>query len=200
MASQRKTAANRRNAQKSTGPRSAAGRRRARRNAHRHGLSAARPPFGQGEEDFAAFAREIAGDDADALRSNVARDLAHAELRLAKVRHIKAALIDRAWTFGSLDSALDPPLLTARAITNFGPILEATGRFLKPPDVEASMPSTEPERTAEAVVRTLSELLKLDRYERRAAASRNRAVLHLRERSAMNSGDQTAVSAHLRKK
>ena len=89
------------------------------------------------------------------LGPNVARDLAHAEFRLAKVRHIKAALIDRAWTFGSLDSALDPPLLTARAITNFGPILEATGRFLKPPDVEASMPSTEPERTAEAVVRTL---------------------------------------------
>jgi hypothetical protein len=64
--------------------------------------------------------------------------------------------------------------------------LEATGRFLKPPDLEASMPSAEPERTAEAVARVLSELLKVDRYERRAAASRNRAV---RELSAMSGGD-----------
>ena len=66
---------------------------------------------------------------------------------------MKVALINRVWTFGSLESALDPPLLTARAITNWGPILEATGRFLKPPDVEATMPDTEPERTMEAIAR-----------------------------------------------
>jgi hypothetical protein len=195
MASQRQTAANRRNARKSTGPRSAAGSRRARRNARRHGLSVAARLFGRGEEDFAAFAREIAGDDALGFKSNAARDLAHAELQLAKIRRIKAALIDRVWTFGALDSALAPPLLPARAIIAVASIMEATGRFLKPPDVEATMPNTEPERTAEAVARALSELVKLDRYERRAATSRNRAVMYLRELSAMTRTDQNAASA-----
>ena len=39
MASDRQIAANRRNARKSTGPRSGAGRKRASRNAYRHGLT-----------------------------------------------------------------------------------------------------------------------------------------------------------------
>ena len=39
MASERQIAANRRNARKSTGPRSGAGRKRASRNAYRHGLT-----------------------------------------------------------------------------------------------------------------------------------------------------------------
>jgi hypothetical protein len=42
-----------------------------------------------------------------------------------------------------------------------------------------SVPSTEPERSAEAVRRALPELLKLDRYERRATARRDRATRHL---------------------
>ena len=39
------------------------------------------------------------------------------------------------------------------------------------------MPSQEPDRSAEAVRRVLPELRKLDRYERRAAVRRDRAVL-----------------------
>jgi hypothetical protein len=42
MASERQIAANRRNAQKSSGPRSVAGKTRASRNAYRHGLAAVR--------------------------------------------------------------------------------------------------------------------------------------------------------------
>ena len=38
------------------------------------------------------------------------------------------------------------------------------------------MPSADPERSAEAVRRALPELLKLDRYERRATARRDRAM------------------------
>jgi hypothetical protein len=202
VASERQIAANRRNAQKSTGPRSVAGKRRARRNAYRHGLGAADPLFGSGEaKEFEAFVRSIAGDHAGPLALSIARDVARAEFQLAKIRRVKVALINRVWTFGSLDSALDPPLLTAREITNWEPILEATGRFLKPPDVEASMPSAEPERTAEAVARAGPALLRLDRYEQRATASRNRAVMNLRELSAMSRGDQKVASTqNVRKK
>jgi hypothetical protein len=38
------------------------------------------------------------------------------------------------------------------------------------------MPSSEPDRTAEAIRRALPELLKLDRYERSAAARRDKAA------------------------
>jgi hypothetical protein len=48
----------------------------------------------------------------------------------------------------------------------------------KPIDASATMPSQEPDRSAEAVRRVLPELRKLDRYERRAAARRDRAVLN----------------------
>jgi hypothetical protein len=42
-------------------------------------------------------------------------------------------------------------------------------------EAAATMPLSEPERTAEAVRRALPELLKLDRYERHAAALRERS-------------------------
>ena len=46
----------------------------------------------------------------------------------------------------------------------------------------ATMPSQEPDRSAEAVRRVLPELRQLDRYERRAAAQRERAVRNLYDR------------------
>jgi len=52
------------------------------------------------------------------------------------------------------------------------------GKLNISPSVECTppMPATEPERTAEAVRRALPELLKLERYERRAGARRWRAI------------------------
>ena len=85
MASERQIAANRRNARKSTGPRSGAGRKRASRNAYRYGLTL--------NITSAAFAkqldklvREIAGDSKDAIVLERARAIAQAELDLARVR------------------------------------------------------------------------------------------------------------------
>jgi hypothetical protein len=47
--------------------------------------------------------------------------------------------------------------------------------------VPPELPLVEPERSAEAVRRALLELLKLDRYERRASARRDRKVPHCRD-------------------
>jgi hypothetical protein len=44
------------------------------------------------------------------------------------------------------------------------------------------MPTQEPERSAEAVRRALPELIKLHRYESRAAARRDRAIRELSKR------------------
>ena len=100
-----------------------------------------------------------------------ARAVAQAELELARARRAKIALIERASAFGELD----PPQLTAtRTIRHLNALLR--GRETKPIDGSAAMPSQEPGRSAEAVRRVLPELRKLDRYERRAAAQRDRAV------------------------
>jgi hypothetical protein len=176
MASERQIAANRRNARKSTGPRSGAARKRASRNAYRHGLTLSITSTAAYAKDLDKLVRQIAGDSEDAIVLERAREIAQAELDLARVRRAKVALIERASAFGELD----PPRLT---VTQMIRLLNALGRgrliVPKPIDASATMPSQEPDRSAEAIRRVLPELRKLDRYERRAAAQRERAVLGL---------------------
>src|SRR6516225_1822317 len=174
MASERQIAANRRNARKSTGPRSAAGKKRAGCNAYRHGLSVSMSSNAAFAKELDRLVREIAGDTEDAILLERARALAHAELELARVRRAKVALIERASAFGELD----PPQLTR---AGFIRLLNAVlrDRDIESIDASATMPSQEPDRSAEAVRRVLPELRQLDRYERRAAAQRDRAVLNL---------------------
>jgi hypothetical protein len=180
MASERQIAANRRNARKSTGPRSGAGRKRASRNAYRHGLTLNIASTAAFAKQLDRLARKIAGDTKDAITLERARAIAQAELDLARVRRAKVALIERASAFGELD----PPQLFS-SVTQIIRAINALdrGSFLpKPIDALATMPSQEPDRSAEAVRRVLPELRKLDRYERRAAAQRERAVLDLSDR------------------
>jgi len=108
-----------------------------------------------------------------------ARAVARAELELGRVRQAKAALITRAMAFGTLNPP--PRINKTRLIIRW---LKAYERYLpvpKPIDHSATMPSQEPDRSAEAMRRALPELLKLDRYERRASAMRDRAVYDLAE-------------------
>jgi hypothetical protein len=120
--------------------------------------------------------REIAGDSKDVIVLEHARAVAQAELELARVRRVKVALIERARAFGELD----PPqaFSTVTEIKRFFNALDR-GRLIvpKPIDASATMPSQEPDRSAEAVRWVLPELRKLDRYERRAAVQRHQAVL-----------------------
>ena len=174
MATERQIAANRRNAVKSTGPRSSAGKRRARRNSYRHGLSvgaAGRPGCAEHVEKLA---RKIAGAGADAMVLEQARSVAQAQLDLTQIRRMRVSLIQRMAEFGVLDAP--DPLGTSR---DFKLILKSIVRGL-PWDLSVppapSMPSSEPDRTAEAMRRALPELLKLDRYERSAAARRDKAA------------------------
>ena len=60
MAGERQIAANRRNAHKSTGPRSVEGKKRASRNAYRHGLAAGVGHSGKFTAEIDALASEIA--------------------------------------------------------------------------------------------------------------------------------------------
>jgi hypothetical protein len=177
MATERQIAANRLNARKSTGPRSNATKKRASRNAYRHGLAASVASCAATAKWLNALARKIAGDSKNEIVLEHARCAAQAELDLERVRRVKVALIQRVSALG----ALDPP-------QGFGALPEEI-RYLKsilsgraPPilperlDPAATMPAQEPERTAEALRRALPELLKLNRYESRAVARRDRAI------------------------
>jgi hypothetical protein len=127
------------------------------------------------------LARKIAGADGDAMILEQARSVAQAQLDLTQIRRMRASLIQRMAEFGVLDTP--DPLATFRDIKR---ILESIDRGL-PWDLSVppapSLPSSEPDRTAEAMRRALPELLKLDRYERSAAARRDTASLIVARRT-----------------
>jgi hypothetical protein len=98
MTSKRKIAANRKNAQASTGPRTEAGRAASRHNARRHGLATgigSDPVF---RDDIEMLAKLLAGG-----RENIgefAREAAEAHLDVARIRKIRARLYARMRFFG----------------------------------------------------------------------------------------------------
>jgi hypothetical protein len=180
MASERQIEANRLNGRKSTGPRSAAGKKRAGRNALRHGLTSILPGK-EFAEAVKKLARKIAGQSTDPSAFEYAQAAAEAELELARVRHTRLALIERASALGSLK----PPRHFQRSMDLVWWLIAvdkwvSTGRKrpYKPTPLNPvpAMPTTEPERASEALRRVLPELVKLTRYESRAVARRDRAV------------------------
>jgi hypothetical protein len=178
MATEKQIAANRANAARSTGPRSTGGKKRVSRNAVTHGLTI-KYPSAEFTRQLDKRARQIASDGDFDLE--LARTVAEAELELARVSRVKVGLIERVSAMGGFE----PPkhFATRKEMwawfnaTRRG-ILGRQSKPLDPVWVEPAdtMPSTEPEREAEAVRRTLSELSKLWRYERRALARRNRGI------------------------
>jgi hypothetical protein len=90
MTSDRKAISNRKNAQKSTGPRSELGRRHSRRNALRHGLAIAigsDPCFSKDIEALATALESGGGQ----IAGEFARQVAEAEFDLLRIRKLKAA-------------------------------------------------------------------------------------------------------------
>jgi hypothetical protein len=106
MATERQIAANRRNASKSTGPRSRAGKKRARHNAYQHGLTTSLISSAAVAKQVEKLARKIAGKSNDPVVVEHARDAAYAEIDLARVRRVRVALIQRASALGSLEAPL----------------------------------------------------------------------------------------------
>jgi hypothetical protein len=154
MATLRQIAANRLNALKSTGPRSPAGKTRSRNNAVRHGLTLRVCSDPAWRQQVTEYARDIA---ADGIPPEHAQAIAEAQLDLLRVLQAKIKFIEQMRAAGALDhTTLEPDRDRA-------PTLAPRGY----------------RRTGELIGRVLPELLKLDRYEQRARARRNRAVKRL---------------------
>jgi hypothetical protein len=119
------------------------------------------------------LARKIAGTCPDILTLESARTFAQAEFDLAQIRRVKFALISRVMAFGGLETPDDD----FQSLGQVKRLLSANGELNLPDRIEMpAMPTTGPGRTAEAIRCALPELIKLERYERRAAARRARAM------------------------
>ena len=144
MASEAKIAANRRNAQRSTGPRTAPAKARVRRNALRHGLAAlvVGDPAVATEVDRVAAA--ICGPQADRWEREQALIVAEALVNLKRIRKERTHIMEH--------MLLVPPL--------------------QDPNARDTPSMAEVNRAAP----NLAQLLRLERYERRALSRRKRAV------------------------
>jgi hypothetical protein len=175
MASERQIAANRRNAQKSTGPRSVAGKERASRNAYRHGFAAGVHESHLESVAIEAQASSIAiaatrspppASDPDILEH--ARVAARAERALVKICASKAGTIQ------ALIAIAQPPP---------GEPSQITGCHEPAPELSVlyAMDSREasPSHRHAAMLPGLTMLLTLERYDRRARARRDRAIMQI---------------------
>jgi hypothetical protein len=192
MTSARKKAANRRNAKKSTGPRSRAGKARSRGNATRHGLSvdiSTRPDVAAW---IAATAKHIAGPHRDDLHVlAAAHDIAAAQHQLLRVRRARLDLMadldsHRAHYLPKLEYETKQLLYAALEERYAGDALKEVGTFRPfstwPEERRAAFavvvtrltdPQTAFLRRLEAIT---SKLTKLERYEYRAFVQRAKAT------------------------
>jgi hypothetical protein len=108
MTSERKFAANRINASRSTGPKTAEGKVRASRNALRHGLATITRHNHSVSAQIERIARAICGDDAPPAQYEQALIIAESEVVLLHVRTARVAAIERARKIVPCSRALVP--------------------------------------------------------------------------------------------
>lgn len=89
MASEKQIAANRANAMRSTGPKTAAGKLKSSRNAYRHGMSGPVPCDSATSAKVDAIARALAGEKPTEDRVTSAADFVRAQLELLRIRSIR---------------------------------------------------------------------------------------------------------------
>jgi len=93
MATEKQIAANRANAQKSTGPKTAAGRARSSRNAFLHGLSLPLQPDKEASAKASAIARALIRDETTKDRLIAAAAVAQAQLELLRIGKVRDQLM-----------------------------------------------------------------------------------------------------------
>lgn len=224
MTSERKIAANRRNGRNSRGPRSAAGKAIASRNALRHGLAAIKYREPVALADLERFARALCGGDVDEALFEQALAIAREDYVLRAITEQQLAVIERlhdplAPTLGKRNNRLKlgearlqksreaydelvalrdrlmekykGELPAAPAEADADPLVRLHLRIVLMDKEEAIVargedptmtlgchPEERPEQRSESDVleASASALIRLDRYERRAQARRNRAI------------------------
>lgn len=93
MASDRQIAANRANAKRSTGPKTAVGRFNSSRNATRHGLSGALPLSAAMVDKFDTMMSAITADETGFEQGETASEFGLAQIELLRIRSVRAAIM-----------------------------------------------------------------------------------------------------------
>ena len=175
MISARKRNANRANARASTGPRTAAGKENAARNALRHGLSLSLHSDPVLSEEVEALARQIIETDANPEMQELARRIAEAQIDLRRVRHARHRILSEALSDPDYESEA---LLSKKAALAIR-ILRQSDRDTPVPDAAIEFLSSKPEgpnKFATILADKTRQLFALDRYERRALSRRKFAI------------------------
>lgn len=110
MSSARVIAANRQNAQRSTGPRTSDGKVRARQNALRHGLAVRLVNDPAISDEVKPLAHAIAGKNPDAGQFDQAVTIAEMEIDLRRIRAARAAIMQQ------MSSTLTAPTLSNSSV------------------------------------------------------------------------------------
>jgi hypothetical protein len=152
MQSQARGEANKQNAARSTGPLTAVGKRRASRNACKHSLNISIRHDPGISNRIEALAVAIAGKNATPRLLQAARDVAEAHLEARRLQDFKLALIE-------LEATRIQVAMKARGIR----------------DQQNEGDKRTMQLSAEAYIRALPVLAKLERYERRAQSRKRRA-------------------------
>ena len=175
-------AANRRNAQRSTGPTSPSGKRRSARNARKHGLAVPVCTDPGLLERVEALACLIAGEGAPAARLALARRTAEAYVDLDRVRAARFALLAHGAGVGASDPAGPrqcAPDLAAAAPA--GPMERSAVDLSGPlPYDRSRLRLADAPRPGAAVLKDVALWLeRLDRYEARARSRLRSAIRFL---------------------
>jgi hypothetical protein len=161
--SPRRLAANRNNARKSTGPRTASGKARTSRNALRHGLASISFANTEVSPQIERMAKSICDKDATPLLYEQALIIAESEVLLLRVRAARLAMLER-----MKKAQLSPKTETPKSPNADHP---APSQRLFEEDRQPV-----PRNEVEAYFCALPELTKLDGYEQRALSRRRRAI------------------------
>jgi hypothetical protein len=161
MTSETKRAANRRNAARSTGPRSAASKTRASQNALRHGLAISLRHDPATRAEIERMAKLISGDGASRLKHELALVRAESEIVLRRARMARVAIIERAMNAAHLRVDQGQP------------------RGRPGPGADTDAPATAAPADVEALRQALPQLVRLERYARRAFLRGDRTARRL---------------------
>jgi hypothetical protein len=162
MTSRARLAANRSNARKSRGPRTAAGKTRAARNALRHGLYAIKLRDAALAPRIEAIATKLCAADADPLLREQALIIAESQVLLARLRALRLAAIERRLEHGgntgedASGGLADTQVREANRLRQRCPV--------------------DPRVEFDAIMEAMPEIERLERFERQAWRNRSRAI------------------------